>query len=938
MFYVKFKRYFLLLGAFLFTAFLLTGFTVCYAEESQNTVVSETYQNTVVSQTYGPSVNNKKILFINDGSYSYWIENWEQEPTRYTCSNNNINGNFSNLANILIAEGYLVEERNLNPITPMEITNYDIIVFGLDLDREISQEEANVLVTFVKNGGSLFLVGDMVGIDDNNARISNYSFNKIGKSFGIVSYDDNPIWDAIITDIRTSTHELTKGISSFRLNLASPLSVTSPAIALAYTTERYDYFGLAVLAVAQYGSGRVVSIGDTTFLRNDYINNYDHDTLIQNIFYWLSSNSTEPTLQIQSPTEGSKIGFGDSVNLSASATGVAYVKFYVENIKTGWFDNPGGMISGDGTYSTNSSISGMDLGKYLVRTVGYSNEGQELVDIAVMIKIVDPIPPTVTIDSPVNNKFYKRGEPIPIKATAEDNIEIWKMYIHITPSWVATLKEFTPNSKQFTVSEIWDSSKLPEGRETTDGSYTISVSAADTSTKWGRAEVTINLDGTPPSIIENIPSDGDKDVPLTGKIIVKFNEPVEVVGNPYLDETIVINNNTPGLADPYVNFVARTQDGNTVILERGDGGNWSAHTNYTVMIKPGAVKDRAGNEFTVGKTFSFTTVNTPPVGYANGPYTGKEGSAITFSGSGTDADNDPLTYSWGFGDGLSTPFSSSATALHTYTDNGNFTATLTVKDSYGGIGTASVTVTVNTVAPTVESALLAPVQIKTAITAIASFSDPGTLDTHTAVWDWGDGTTSPATVTETNGSGSVNGSHTYTSAGVYTVTLTVTDKDGGIGTSTYVSVVYDPNGGFVTGGGWFNSAAGAYAADPSITGETNFGFVSKYQKGARVPKGNTEFQFNAGSLNFLSTSYDWLVISGNKAQCKGSGTINGTGNYGFMLTATDGQYNGGTAPDMFRIKITNNTDGSVVYDNQMNAADNADPTTVIGGGSIVIHK
>ncbi|TEB06189.1 PKD domain protein [Pelotomaculum schinkii] len=937
MFYAKFKRYFLLLGLFLITAFF-TGFTVCYAEENQNTVVSQTYQNTVVSQTYqntvvsqtyqntvvsqtyDPSMNNKKILFINDGSYS----------------NNNINGNFSNLANMLISEGYLVEERNLNPIASMEINNYDIIVFGLG-SRVISQEEAGVLVTFVKNGGSLFLLGDMLGIDENSARISNYSFNIIGKSFGIVSYDDNPIWDAIITDIRTTTHDLTKGVSSFRINLASPLSITSPAIALAYTTERYDYFGAAVLAAAQYGSGRVVSIGDTAFLRNDYINNYDHYTLIHNIFNWLSSNSTEPTLQILSPTERAIIGLGDTVNLSASATGVAHVKFYVENIETGWFDNPGGMISGDGTYSTNWSTSGMDPGKYLVRAVGYSNEGHELVDFAVMIKIIDPIPPTVTIDSPVDNIFYKRGEPIPIKATAEDNIEIWKMYIHITPSWVATLKEFTPNSKQFTVSEIWDSSKLPEGRETTDGSYTISVSATDTG-NWGRAEVTINLDGTPPSIIENIPIDGDKDVLLTGKIILKFNEPVEVVGNPYVDRTILIKNNTPGLADPYVNFVARPQDGNTVILERGDGGNWSAHTNYTVMIKPGAVKDRAGNELTVGKTFSFTTVNTPPVADAKGPYTGNEGSAITFSGSGADADNDQLTYSWDFGDGLSTPFSSSATALHTYTDNGNFTATLTVKDSYGGIGTANVTVTVNTVAPTIESALLAPVQVKTAITAIASFSDPGTLDTHTAVWDWGDGTTSPATVTETNGSGSVNGSHTYTSAGVYTVTLTVTDKDGGTGTSTSVSVVYDPNGGFVTGGGWINSAAGAYAADPSITGETNFGFVSKYQKGARMPKGNTEFQFNAGSLNFLSTSYDWLVISGNKAQCKGSGTINGTGNYGFMLTATDGQYNGGTAPDMFRIKITNNTDGSVVYDNQMNAADNADPTTVIGGGSIVIHK
>ena len=42
---------------------------------------------------------------------------------------------------------------------------------------------------------------------------------------------------------------------------------------------------------------------------------------------------------------------------------------------------------------------------------------------------------------------------------------------------------------------------------------------------------------------------------------------------------------------------------------------------------------------------------------------------------------------------------------------------------------------------------------------------------------------------------------------------------------------------------------------------------------------------------------------------------------------------------MFRIKIWDKDDGdSIVYDNQMDAAEDADPTTQIGGGSIVIHK
>jgi hypothetical protein len=73
--------------------------------------------------------------------------------------------------------------------------------------------------------------------------------------------------------------------------------------------------------------------------------------------------------------------------------------------------------------------------------------------------------------------------------------------------------------------------------------------------------------------------------------------------------------------------------------------------------------------------------------------------------------------------------------------------------------------------------------------------------------------------------------------------------------------------------------------------------VSKYLKGASVPTGDTEFQFKVGDLNFKSTSYDWLVVSCTKAQYKGTGTINGGGNYGFLITALDG------SPDRFRIKI-----------------------------------
>ena len=69
------------------------------------------------------------------------------------------------------------------------------------------------------------------------------------------------------------------------------------------------------------------------------------------------------------------------------------------------------------------------------------------------------------------------------------------------------------------------------------------------------------------------------------------------------------------------------------------------------------------------------------------------------------------------------------------------------------------------------------------------------------------------------------------------------------------------------------------------------------------------------------------------AQYKGTGTINGSGNYNFLLTALDG------SPDGFRIKITD-SNSIVVYDNKISSDDtmSTQNTQALGGGSIVIHK
>ncbi|MGD8792726.1 MAG: PKD domain-containing protein [Anaerolineae bacterium] len=233
----------------------------------------------------------------------------------------------------------------------------------------------------------------------------------------------------------------------------------------------------------------------------------------------------------------------------------------------------------------------------------------------------------------------------------------------------------------------------------------------------------------------------------------------------------------------------------------------------------------------------------------------------------------------------------------------------------------------------------------------SKFTTPQTIEFDHVDVVWGDGTTSTCPPDSAECTidwvyndpgpdiGTVTGSHAYRDPGIYTLQVTVQDIFGQFDTSTYeFVVVYDPEGGFVTGGGWIDSPPGAYVPDPGLAGKATFAFVSKYKRGATVPTGNTHFQFKAGELGFHSESYDWLVVNrgGSWARFKGSGLVNGNldpnGNeHRFMLWAGDGAISGD--PDTFRIKIWEEDASGVehiIYDNGFDQP--------IGGGSIHIQR
>ncbi len=180
------------------------------------------------------------------------------------------------------------------------------------------------------------------------------------------------------------------------------------------------------------------------------------------------------------------------------------------------------------------------------------------------------------------------------------------------------------------------------------------------------------------------------------------------------------------------------------------------------------------------------SLNTAPVADANGPYNVAEGGSISLDGSGsTDADGDPLTYEWDLDDdgmfddatGVSPNFSAAGR-------NGPDSQTIHLRvhdgTEYSGISTT--TVSIDDVAPTIQSIGAAPPGIDEgqSVTVSGTFTDPAlALETYTGSAIWSDGVSTPVTVGagtfETDRMFPDDHPATGTASDVFTVQVTITD-------------------------------------------------------------------------------------------------------------------------------------------------------------------
>jgi len=284
-------------------------------------------------------------------------------------------------------------------------------------------------------------------------------------------------------------------------------------------------------------------------------------------------------------------------------------------------------------------------------------------------------------------------------------------------------------------------------------------------------------------------------------------------------------------ANPTISGQSLTWDGS---FSTPAGGDVSLHFNVTVSTTPGTYFNNAGGD--AGAVAVVATGDTAPITVEEGDqpitagattFSATEGASFsgavaTFTDPDTAATASEYSATVDWGDGSATSAGSisgsagsfSVAGTHTYTEEGSYSVTVTIKD----VDDAGNTDTANSTATVADAALHAGTLTVPSSTSLGaptnasfSFSDDNTGapgSDFTATIDWGDGSSSPGVMSGSGGSYVASGSHTYAAAGQYTITVTVVDEGGSTtGAAAGTSVVALPPVDALSAGYWKNHQA-----------------------------------------------------------------------------------------------------------------------------------
>ncbi|HEV8606849.1 MAG TPA: right-handed parallel beta-helix repeat-containing protein [Tepidisphaeraceae bacterium] len=261
------------------------------------------------------------------------------------------------------------------------------------------------------------------------------------------------------------------------------------------------------------------------------------------------------------------------------------------------------------------------------------------------------------------------------------------------------------------------------------------------------------------------------------------------------DHDDITNDSTP-------TFVGTAEPGATVQLVEGStdlgstfadaGGQWTITSHElspgTHIIEVYAV-DTFGNRGSAADDLTVYIDTAIPIADAGVDQVVREADLVTLTGGFTDTGGfGPYSFEWTQTSGPFVFTTQTGNLLRfTPPDDGIYVFQLTVTDAAGNRGSDSVSVTAQNVNPVVTAVDLDHTTIDENgdVVVAGSFTDAGSLDTHTVTINWGDGNTGLAVVNPVDRT--FTATHRYlddnpsgTPSDVYTISVTVEDDDHGV--------------------------------------------------------------------------------------------------------------------------------------------------------------
>ena len=297
----------------------------------------------------------------------------------------------------------------------------------------------------------------------------------------------------------------------------------------------------------------------------------------------------------------------------------------------------------------------------------------------------------------------------------------------------------------------------------------------------------------------------------------------------YISNVTVHTAGTDSISGP----VTCTADQNQTTDTTGTNFNGSCANNAGLSTNAAALNIK------LDKTLPVATIVTMPSNPTNS-------TSAMFTFTATDATSGVGTVTCQLDLGVPTPCA--GTQSYSSLAQGSHTFTVRVTDNASNLSSASYMWVVDTTPPVVSNVTLSsyavPMGSSTSVTLTGNVSDVTTGNSNIIAakysvnglaGPWIAMTITPSSPASPTVTATANLTGLFATTNVLNICVTGTDAGGNTSVPTAaqcaILAVYDPSGGFVTGGGWIISPVKAGYPYMTVSGKANFGFVSQYKKG-----------------------------------------------------------------------------------------------------------